>query len=56
MQSEVLCAVQGEYEVQREYLAIGNMGIAELFEKTIHMLVFISENHFGKEKLNGELR
>lgn len=43
----------GEYEAQRSYVATADISIAELFEKTIQMLVFISENHIGKEKANG---
>jgi len=45
--------VMGEYEVQRGYLATADIGIAELFEKTIQMLIFISDSNVRKEQVNG---
>lgn len=47
-----LVPVVGEYEAQRRHLATADIGIAELFEKTIQMLIFISENHIVKEQVN----
>lgn len=44
--------VLSEYEAQRQYLASAKIGIAELVEKTMQMLVYITENHIGKESVD----
>ena len=43
----------GEYEAQRGYLATADIGIAELFEKTIQILIFINDSNVRKEQVNG---
>lgn len=52
MHTTNIVPVMGEYEAQRGYLATADIGIAELFEKTIQMLMFISGNHIVKEQEN----
>ncbi len=44
--------VMNEYEAQRQYLATANIGIVELVEKTMQMLLFVKENHIGKDEMN----
>lgn len=44
--------VMSEYEAQRQYLVTANIGIAELVEKTMQMLLFVKEYRIGKDEVN----
>lgn len=49
MHNNVKDVVMAEYEAQRRHLSTDCIGMAELVEKTMQMLIYISENNLAKE-------
>ena len=52
MRTNYYNAVMAEYEVRREYLATAPIGIAELFEKALQLIQYVTDNHITKEDAN----
>ena len=49
MRTEATYAVTSEYDARRLYLATAAISIAELFEKTVQLMQFITDNRISKE-------
>ena len=49
MRTEATYAVISEYDARRLYLATAAISIAELFEKTVQLMQFITDNRISME-------
>ena len=49
-------AVKAEYDAKRLYLATAPIGIVELFEKTIQLMQYVTDNRITKEENANEQR
>ena len=49
MRTEATYAVIKEYDARRLYLATAAISIAELFEKTVQLMQFVTDNRISKE-------
>ena len=56
MRTEATCAAISEYEARRLYLETAAISIAELFEKAIQLIQYVTDNRITKEENANEQR
>lgn len=56
MRTNINTAVMSEYDARRLYLATAPIGIAELFEKAIQLIQYVTDKRITKEDKADEQR